>query len=67
MCIILMGPRTIGLCHPGILKPSIFPEVWLFSRRSPCHLAMWPQKMIFGVNLFPTVMVGLETDLLNNA
>ena len=34
------------LCHPLLLLPSIFPRIWVFSKKSPLHIR-WPKYWSF--------------------
>src|SRR5574341_955811 len=41
------------LCHPLLLKPSIFPSIRVFSNESALHIR-WPKYWSFSFNISPS-------------
>ena len=48
-----MPSNHLGLCHPLLLQPSIFPSIRVFSNESVLHI-MWPKDCSFSFNISPS-------------
>ena len=44
---------TISSCHPLLLRPSIFPNIRVFSNESALHIR-WPKYWSFSFNISPS-------------
>ena len=47
-----MPSNHLILCHPLLLKPSIFPSIRVFSNESALRIR-WPKSWSFGFNISP--------------
>ena len=46
-------PSSHLLCHPLLLLPSIFPNIWVFSNESALRIR-WPKYWSFSLNISPS-------------
>ena len=49
----LMPSSHLILCHPLLLKPSIFPNIRVFSNESVLHIR-WPKYWSLSLNISPS-------------
>ena len=48
----MMSPNHLILCHPLLLRPSIFPSIRVFSKESVLRIR-WPKYWSFSFNISP--------------
>ena len=49
---VMMPSNHLILCHPLLVRPSIFPSIRIFSNESVLHMR-WPKYWSFSFNISP--------------